>query len=94
MYGWPPSHRDPKGMQPEVCELCGATVPQAELRISAVEGLRGRRICGEHRFERSAQVKPSFNDYRGMYTPVQAPDAQARQWPIGADFWWEDPLNE
>lgn len=39
------------------------------------------------------QVAPSFNDYRGMYTPVQAPDAQARQWPIGAEFWWEDPEN-
>ncbi len=92
-YGWPPSHRNTKGIQPEVCELCGAIVPQRELHTAMVEGLRGRKVCREHRFERIAQATPSFNDYRGMYTPIQAPESQSRQQPIGADFWWEDTVD-
>jgi hypothetical protein len=92
-YGYPPSHRDRKGIQPEVCELCGAIVPQAELHTSMVEGLRGRKVCSEHRAERMFTTNPSFNDIWSTVQPVQAPEAAARQQPIGAEFWWIDPEN-
>jgi len=93
-YGWPPSHRNPKGIQPEVCDLCGAIVPVAEMSESMVEGLRGYTLCGQHPFEARAMANPSFNDYRAIYPPIQEPESQVRQQPIGAEFWWTDPENE
>src|SRR5262245_41480006 len=42
---YPPSHRDTRAPQPEVCDLCGLSVPAHQLVESDCEGLRGLHVC-------------------------------------------------
>jgi hypothetical protein len=68
-----------RGLQPEVCELCGRAVPQAELFISQVEGLRGRKVCNQHGQYTTA---PSYNDINRLGRRLPYADVSRRQ-PIG-----------
>jgi hypothetical protein len=73
------SRSDLKGLQPEVCELCGRAVAQARLFISNVEGLRGRKVCDQHK---GFATKPSYNDVNRLGRRVPYAEVQ-RQQPIG-----------
>jgi hypothetical protein len=91
-FGYPPSHRRPE-LQSEVCDLCGAIVGHLRLREPDVEGLRGFKVCDQHPFERRTQNAPSYNDHRGMSTPIQSELAERLE-PIGGELWFLDPELE
>jgi hypothetical protein len=84
-----PHRRD--GIQPEVCDLCGRLRPQAELVVSDVEGLRGRKVCMEHG---SLPFAPSYHDYK-RYSPGIPQVETSRQQPVGSTplgvIYGEDP---
>ena len=83
--GW--LRNQPLGVQPEVCDLCGRLVPNEQLIVSEVEGLRGYAICPY--CEPVARVAPSWNDIRGQHEAVH-PEFPAREEPTGAGLWWRD----
>lgn len=84
MSGPSPSHRNPEhDIQLEACDMCGRMVDNRELREYDVQGLRGFRVCGLHKF-----TGPGPEDLRRVTVPT--PPSVEREQPIGAGFWWLD----
>jgi hypothetical protein len=84
-----PNRRDPLGLQPEICELCGQWRPVADLATSDVEGLRGRRICRDHG---TLDSMPSYNDLGGAGNAMPSAPAEIEQhsgenWSVTEEDW-------
>lgn len=81
--GYPPSHRDTKDPQPEVCALCGSEVGAAHLAQSDVEGLRGMFICDVTPDCIAFRNAPSYKDLRTVSSPASLGGGQGRRLPGG-----------
>jgi hypothetical protein len=77
----------PLGVQPEVCDLCGRLVPNDQLIVSDVEGLRGYAVCPYCEGDR--RLLPSWQDLR-RHHHVTHPEYPTREEPTGAGLWWKD----
>jgi hypothetical protein len=78
-----PSHRNPRDIQSEVCELCGTLIGHQHLFTADCEVLRGRTICDRHP---PGLLAPSILDLRA-HSILPTPDSSRRE-PIGGSFWW------
>lgn len=92
-YGYPPSHRNHRAPQPEVCEVCGLYIEAEDLLTLDIDGLRGVRACHLHDPWRTT---PTGRDIRRQFPGVPGPKfvGQGRVFEPGDDPWWfTDPIE-
>ena len=91
-YGYPPSHRNHRSPQPEVCELCGLLVEGRQLQTLDIEGLRGRRVCEVHSEWRNKPTRRDVERFVAKSIPGGQFVGQSRIFDPGDPHWWQmDP---
>lgn len=81
--GW---NRDPRKLQPEVCDVTGRAVPVEDMVLSTVDGLDGALVGNSTRFEARVRYEPSYEDLRNLQI---VPQEEWRKGPTGSARWYK-----
>lgn len=90
---YPPSHRDPRRPQQEICDVTGFVVPGADLITSDVQGLRGARVSSATPFLARARQQVSYQDRLNL-TEVTSIIGQGRVYDAGNQQWFGESFPQ
>ncbi len=82
--GWPPSHRNPEDLQPEVCDLCNLQVGGKHLTLILEGKLAGTSVCDVRHGCREFYRKLSGHDFVKIYDPSPVYEDNTKWYPPGS----------